>query len=97
MSDSESRNLGRVIARQADRDSIALIGVNAGQQDTLHSFGEIDDRADALARGLLARGYAPGERIALLGKDKARFSEEIARTEERWLSLSAELEEAERA
>jgi ATP-binding cassette subfamily F protein 3 len=37
------------------------------------------------------------ERIALLGKDKARFSEEIARTEERWLSLSAELEEAERA
>jgi len=73
MSDSESRNLGRVIARQADRDSIALIGVNAGQQDTLHSFGEIDDRADALARGLLARGYAQGERIALLGVNSVDY------------------------
>ncbi|HVY52315.1 MAG TPA: ABC-F family ATP-binding cassette domain-containing protein [Devosia sp.] len=37
------------------------------------------------------------ERIALLGKDKARFAAEIAATEERWLTLSAQLEEAERA
>jgi ATP-binding cassette subfamily F protein 3 len=37
------------------------------------------------------------ERIALLGKDKARFTAEIAATEERWLTLSAELEAAERA
>jgi ATP-binding cassette subfamily F protein 3 len=37
------------------------------------------------------------ERIALLGKDKARFAADIAATEERWLTLSAELEEAERA
>jgi ATP-binding cassette subfamily F protein 3 len=37
------------------------------------------------------------ERIALLGKDKARFTADIAATEERWLSLSAELEAAEQA
>jgi len=37
------------------------------------------------------------ERIALLGKDKARYTDEIAHIEERWLTLSAELEEAERA
>jgi ATP-binding cassette subfamily F protein 3 len=37
------------------------------------------------------------ERIVLLGKDKARFSSEIATVEERWLSLSEELEQAERA
>jgi ATP-binding cassette subfamily F protein 3 len=37
------------------------------------------------------------ERIVLLGKDKARFSSEIAKVEERWLSLSEELEAAERA
>jgi ATP-binding cassette subfamily F protein 3 len=36
------------------------------------------------------------ERVALLGKDKARFMAEIANVEERWLSLSAELEQAER-
>ncbi len=37
------------------------------------------------------------ERIVLLGKDKARFTADIAATEERWLSLSTQLEEAERA
>jgi ATP-binding cassette subfamily F protein 3 len=34
------------------------------------------------------------ERIIILGKDKARFEAEIATAEERWLNLSAELEEA---
>jgi len=33
----------------------------------------------------------------LLGKDKARFEAEIATAEERWLGLSAQLEEAQRA
>jgi ATP-binding cassette subfamily F protein 3 len=37
------------------------------------------------------------ERVILLGKDKARFSADIAATEERWLALSEELEAAERA
>ena len=37
------------------------------------------------------------ERIILLGKDKARFESEIEKTEERWLAMSAELEDAERA
>ena len=36
------------------------------------------------------------ERVILLGKDKARFSADIAATEERWLALSEELEAAER-
>jgi ATP-binding cassette subfamily F protein 3 len=37
------------------------------------------------------------ERVILLGKDKARFEGEIARVEESWLTLSEELEQAERA
>jgi ATP-binding cassette subfamily F protein 3 len=37
------------------------------------------------------------QRIMLLGKDMARFEGEIARAEERWLEMSAELESAERA
>ncbi|HEY0920459.1 ABC-F family ATP-binding cassette domain-containing protein [Devosia sp.] len=37
------------------------------------------------------------ERIALLGKDKARFESEVERTEESWLTLSAQLEDAEKA
>ncbi|MDR3474704.1 MAG: ATP-binding cassette domain-containing protein [Devosia sp.] len=37
------------------------------------------------------------QRIALLGKDKARFESEISKVEENWLTMSAALEEAERA
>jgi len=37
------------------------------------------------------------ERVILLGKDKARFEGEIAKIEESWLTLSEELEQAERA
>ena len=37
------------------------------------------------------------ERVIALGKDKARFEGEIATAEERWLTLSEELELAEKA
>lgn len=37
------------------------------------------------------------ERLIALGKDKARFAADIETTEEQWLALSAELEDAERA
>ena len=37
------------------------------------------------------------ERLIALGKDKARFAADLETTEEQWLALSAELEEAERA
>jgi ATP-binding cassette subfamily F protein 3 len=37
------------------------------------------------------------ERVIKLGKDKARFESEIGRVEEHWLSLSGQLEEAEKA
>ena len=36
------------------------------------------------------------ERVISLGKDKARFAADIATLEERWLSLSSQLEESER-
>ena len=37
------------------------------------------------------------DRLIALGKDKARFSADLETTEEQWLALSAELEQAERA
>ncbi|MGB3338434.1 MAG: ABC-F family ATP-binding cassette domain-containing protein [Devosia sp.] len=37
------------------------------------------------------------ERVIALGKDKARFAADLETTEEQWLALSAELEDAERA
>ena len=39
----------------------------------------------------------PADRMIALGKDKARYSAELEATEEKWLELSAQLEEVERA
>jgi ATP-binding cassette subfamily F protein 3 len=54
------------------------------------------EKVDAILADPKVYDGAP-ERIALLGKDKARFTAAIAATEERWLALSEELELAERA
>lgn len=66
-------NLGCVIERRADPQRIALIGLDAVGRARSHSYGEIDAQADALARGLRARGLAPGARIALLGPNSVDY------------------------
>jgi ATP-binding cassette subfamily F protein 3 len=38
----------------------------------------------------------PPDKMIALGKDKARFGADLAAIEEKWLELSAELEEAEK-
>jgi ATP-binding cassette subfamily F protein 3 len=54
------------------------------------------DKVEALLADPKLYDGAP-QRIALIGRDKARFSADIAAAEEKWLALSAELEAAERA
>lgn len=68
-----SRNLGRVIDRQGDPQRVAFIGVDAAGKATEHRYGQLDAQADALARGLLARGHMRGERIALLGLNSVDY------------------------
>lgn len=67
------RNLGSIIARDADPRQPAIVGLDPDGKATEHTFGEIDARADALARGLLRHGYVPGDRIALLGLNSADY------------------------
>jgi ATP-binding cassette subfamily F protein 3 len=54
------------------------------------------DKIDALLADPKVYNGAP-ERVIALGKDKARFGAELEALEEKWLELSTELEEAERA
>jgi len=68
-----ARNLGSVIARDADTAALAIIGIDADGHASEHTFGEIDRRADAIARGLLQRGLVPGERVALLGMNSVDY------------------------
>src|SRR5690606_2423256 len=55
---------------------------------------EIDKIDAQLADPTIYNG--PADRLIALGKDKARFGTELETVEETWLTLSAELEEAER-
>jgi ATP-binding cassette subfamily F protein 3 len=55
---------------------------------------EIDKIDAQLADPTIYNG--PADRLIALGKDKARFGTELETIEETWLTLSAELEEAER-
>lgn len=67
------RNLGSVIARTADPSALAIIGIAGNGEATQHTFGDIDTAADAMARGLLRRGLAQGERVALLGVNSVDY------------------------
>ena len=53
------------------------------------------EKVDAVLANPKTYDGAP-ERVALLGRDKARFTADIAAAEERWLALSSDLEAAER-
>ncbi|WP_369645399.1 class I adenylate-forming enzyme family protein [Variovorax sp. V118] len=73
MSIEESLNLGCVIDSAADPERVAFIGLDAAGRATEHRFGDIDDRANAVARALLAQGHAPQERIALLAANSVDY------------------------
>ncbi|GAB7549162.1 class I adenylate-forming enzyme family protein [Cupriavidus sp. 8B] len=67
------RNLGSVIARDADPAAQAIVGIGANGEASRRTFGDIDVAADAVARGLLRRGLAQGDRIALLGVNSVDY------------------------
>jgi len=70
---SVARNLGSIIDRDRDREHLAFIGLDAELQETRCTFGELDDFADAVARGLSQRGYSRGDRIAILAANSVEY------------------------
>ena len=81
----------------AKRERVAPIKTSIKEAETkiARLKGDIDKIEVQLADPKVYNG-APDKVIAL-GKDKARFTAELESTEEAWLALSADLEEAERA
>lgn len=69
-----SKNLGKCFDAARWGDKIALIEPGDFSTEARRtSYAELDRECDAVARGLLARGYRPGDRIGLLGANSRAF------------------------
>jgi long-chain acyl-CoA synthetase len=66
-------NLGDLIDKSRDPHKIAVIDLGGETAPREFSFDALDRLANGVARGLLARGLARGERVALLSANRAEY------------------------
>ena len=66
-------NLGDLAQRDADPEVIALIDCHDDAKPRHYTHGDIDAAANAVVRGLLARGARRGDRIAILAANRAAY------------------------
>lgn len=69
----ESGNLGDLTNRSRDLDALALIDAADFSKPTVISHGQLDQRANAVARALVAKGHTVGDRIAILAANSADY------------------------
>jgi long-chain acyl-CoA synthetase len=65
-------NLGDLIRRDRDPQQVAVIDLG-GETERTFTFAALDAMADGVARALSARGFARGDRIAILSANRAEY------------------------
>lgn len=66
-------NLGDIIQRDLDQKKIGLIDLGGESGPRSYSYSEIDEKSNAVAGGLLQRGFKRGARIAILSANRSEF------------------------
>jgi acyl-CoA synthetase (AMP-forming)/AMP-acid ligase II len=67
------QNLGDLIGRDHDLAKIAIVDLGGEQGPREITYARLDAMANGVARALLARGYARGERVAILSANRAEY------------------------
>ena len=70
---AELVNLGDCIDASVDPDKVGLIDLVDADSPREYTYAELDAAANAVARGLAARGLHPGDRVAILSANRAEY------------------------
>src|SRR6516164_1948807 len=70
---SSFQNLGQLICRNRDLAKIAIIDLGADREAREISYAAFDGIADGVARAINRRGFARGDRIAILSANRAEY------------------------